>query len=317
MVTERLSVNLEGIGFFSTPYKENNSTGEIYLGGLYALTPTTVFSAGASRSGFGNTSNQSFRAIAGFKTYFAEPATRPASKKIIAATNGSQCFMEPMTSTFHSRPLTLEEQNSLHPKLPYIEGKSVQYKNSSVKMKTLRFGEMTGSIGMDFPVVKDGQTPFAIDLNDVPDYKSIKEINHAWLKMKVNKLSQDNSLGTELLCSLNFGVCSGSALAQDKWGSLYNPKFFNGKKRVFNDRFSRLYLNKPIKEVDGVKLYSKMLTFPLRDLAMGSHIDARHFFQNAKKGKKTLYFVVADDTFLSNEVSLEVSLGVQRCYRKR
>lgn len=337
-VTGRLAANLEAIGFLSTPYNETNSTGELYAGGLYAISPTTVFSAGVSRSGLSGDGNQSYRAIAGFKTYFGEtersvkkvqaapapapapvvtPVASPFGVTAAAVAPVKECFTEPYTNTFHSRPLTDEEMAGIAGNLPYIANRKAYYKHASLEMKTLKYGEMTGVKGEDFPFVKDSQIPFAIDIVDVPEFKSIKSINHAWLKMRVNKLSQDRYLGTELICSMNFGVCSGATLEEDKWAAVFNPRFFNGKQRVFNDRFSKLYLDQPVKVLNGENLYSKMLTFPLQDLTFGSEVQPRHFFQNTKEGKRTLFFVVADDTFLSNEVSLEVSMGVERCLTRR
>ena len=320
IATDYLSFNLEGIGFISTPYNEEDSTGEIYFGALYAMSPLTVLTGGVSRSGINNKDNQSFRGILGFKTYFDQGketpnAIVPAPVREISSVK--RCYTEPYSNTYHSRPLTIEETRKLKGLYPYLADVRAYYQGDTVMMTNLRYGEMTGVIGDDFPFVKDSQTAFAIDMTDVPDLKTIKAINHAWLKMRVNKLSQDDYLGTEILCSLNFKLCSGETLQQEKWGGLRNPRFFDGKERIVNNRFSKLYLDKPIREVKGEFLYSKMLTFPLNDIVEGSQVEVKHFFQNPKNGKKTLYFVVGDDTFLSNEVSLEVSMGVERCFQRR
>lgn len=87
--------------------------------------------------------------------------------------------------------------------------------------------------------VNDAQVLFNADLS-LPDRRSIRMDKpiQALLNVHVYKSSVDKYLDTEMVCSLDYEICSGQEFTLPGWKKMINPKFGKGKP-VMNDYFAR------------------------------------------------------------------------------
>lgn len=226
------------------------------------------------------------------------------------------CGLAPYSETFEARRLSAEELAAHASVLPYRS-------NTEHKIKRLQLGAMTGLLGGKFAYVKNSQVVFAVDVTSLPPEEAIAAVGDISLKLNVQKLSFDGRTTTELLCFLDERLCSGELFVkEDKtWFDDINEQFFGSPSpTTLNSYFATQYLDRHVGTVDKQKVYAGQLTLSFEELlrnAPEQQSPLRVLYGvNAKDkpvAERTLYFVVADDTFVSADAKLAVSLTEDTC----
>lgn len=307
-----VAFNIEARGGYDTKSKEFNGVGEAFFGASFNAGYGGRFYCGASTSKIESDNSRSVRVIAGYKLI---PGLEAPTRAVMTNTVVERvekiidhCGPETVTQTFSARRLTSAERAKLGP-LPYIS-------TDKNRIRTIQIGEMTG-LQDGLPVVRDAQVLFAVDTAGMPKRSSVIKIESALLKLEVRKLSADNSKDTEILCLLNEKVCSGEYFENDAWRENVNPAFTGGKETP-NDYFIKQYLSTPVTKLNGKPIYAGALVMPLDKLIENSLVrePIDIFYQANSELPRTLYFLVADDTYLSNNVKLDLVITVDNCKTK-
>lgn len=299
-ISETSSFAFESLGHISNDI--HSSSGESGISYTYRSSNDNFLQLGLSNSGTSEDVNKSLR-------------LNLAYKKILGTSSGpaqNACVVEPVFITYFARPLSSEELEEYQEKLPYKSSVKINHNNEEVGIDTYSLGQKTGISKGGLPYVKNAQIPFAIDFTYFPDESIVRKVHFARLKMTVNKLHNDGYLGTESLCFLDYAICSGNPISQDHWAETLNTDFFKDGKNALNDNFGKIYLSKPVLHAEKEEFYSSQLHASLENLIQGSNIDLKMLLSNSHR-RGALYLALADDTFPSDDIRLEISLEVEKC----
>ncbi|MCC7440215.1 MAG: hypothetical protein IT285_01195 [Bdellovibrionales bacterium] len=314
-LSERWGVNAEAGGAIGFPIRPFNNPGDFYLGGRYQFNPGVALSSGAAFRSLGTGSDGHFRWIVGFsmspqpKAYAEKART---DRVVIHSAATEACGIRPYTATFAARPLSASEFERFRGRLPYRSARHA--------VPALQIGQKTGIAQKGIPYVKDAQVMFAVDLTNLPPAQAVVKAENVAIKLNVTKVSSDPYTNTELLCLLEERVCSGDVYEDPKWVDSINPAFFRGD-LPRNRSFSRRYLTRVLDRVGSQRLYSSEVTLEFNQLlaaysekggTMG--VLYRGARSDQPVGKKTLYFTVADDTYVgSGDAQVVVNLTEDTC----
>ncbi|MEN0060442.1 MAG: transporter, partial [Bdellovibrio sp.] len=297
-VTNKLSLNAEGLGYISIGGQRHDNPGEYYFGGLYKFMGTYGVFAGVSVPSLESPQPEQIRGLVGLK--FISAPERPQAQ-------GPRCSIKPFSVTYNARVPTSEELQSLLP-LPYASSSPPEK-----FIKIIRPGEMTELTGTGVPIVQDSQIPLIIEPYNLPPRKSVKSVKFANIKMSVTKLSQDAYLGTEIFCFLKQKICSGEVISSPKWKHSINWQYFDKNRRTANIYYAGQYLDNPVSEWKGHKVYSTALSLEMQQLLDGSSYSVLDILYKNETEAQSIPILIADDTFVSNDTRLELELSVEVC----
>lgn len=342
---DQWALDVEGVGALSFPPDNSNNPAEIYAGIRHAMTPDAAWVAGLGVGSWDGNGAGNLRAVVGIKltpaTWVADktqeaepapaaiapsaspsPAASPSPTPVVIARDGRDgrdgCGKVERTPIFSARPLTDAELKKWS-ELPYVSTlKTKKGANFKHKIDNLNIGQSNQVTPFGFDYVRDANVVFAIDVNGLPPSEAVTQLQSAQLKMHVRKLSVDGYLNTELFCLMNDKICSGKLYEDKLWQDNINGKFF-GKRKPVNQNFNKKYLNHELGKVAGHGLYTGEISMSLTETLEGSgtkNIEVIYGKSNLTKTKpatNTLYFVVSDDTFVSNDARLELNLEEDTC----
>lgn len=223
------------------------------------------------------------------------------------------CSNQPLHLVFPARPLTEGELAQIT-LLPY------HTKGTTKTVKLLNLGQLTGLSPKGIPYVKDSQVIAAFDMFELPPRKWVQKIQSSRLQLFAIKSSTEHTTRSEILCFLGINVCSGETFEHHDWISAINKNFFQGKETP-NDYFSRQYLNQSLDNLPEEKLFAADLSLDLKRLLENSihevPIDMLYdpLFEKPD-GKRTLFVVIADDTYVKSDMKLELSMTVNNCFEQ-
>ncbi len=227
------------------------------------------------------------------------------------------CGLRQVQKEFVARPFSPTETSNL-PTLPYRSTEKDPDRHFRHALPILPLAGRTGITSNAIPYVRDSQVLFAFDLTDLPPKEAIISLEKAELVLGLTKISHDSSTSTELLCFLDERVCSGELFEDKFWKKNINPAFFGGKPPV-NNFFAQQFLDHQVGSLDKDKLYSATLTLKLSDLISGSSFhDVLDFTysglpSNLPVSKRVLKLEIADDTFVSKDSALRITLIEDTC----
>ncbi len=213
-----------------------------------------------------------------------------------------QCSNELVTKRFFIRPIENQEYNVLQ--LPY---KSVK------EIPTIGIGQMTGRTSGNIPYVENSQVVFAVDIKDLPEREMVISIEKVFLHMDIIKYSKDKQESTEIFCIVNDHICSGNLFKSKRWTNYINPSFFVSRLTV-NEYFSNVLLENSIVNDTNRRMFSYNIPLDFSKLIPDdiSLVDLLYGTQKKSTGRK-LFFVVADDVFVSSEATIDISMKAKIC----
>jgi hypothetical protein len=310
-----IALNIEANSHFLAGQTLDESNGDFYVGVRDRAFANGIISVGTGVSDLASNQGPSYRFLVGLNILPPSENTSPETQiqqieRITIIESGPRCGIKTETFRFFARPLTNEETDHIK-HLPYVS-------TSQHSVPTLQLGEMTDLAPGNIPYVKDSQTLFAIDLTNLPARVVLVELKSADLKLKVTKVSKDKFTGTEVLCFLDSRICSGELYSTSSWKNNINEDFFEGKETP-NDFFARQYLDRKLSQFGEESLYSAELTLPFVRLLENSTVPdpldiIYHNTPVTQKLKaRTMYFAVADDTYVSNNAEMILNLAVDTC----
>jgi hypothetical protein len=248
----------------------------------------------------------------GFRLDAPRPAlAREVAREPFGGPPQAACGVAPFSAVFFARPLTEDELRQKR-SLPYLRDK-----RAPRPVAELQLGQMSGLAYGAVPYVKDAQTVFAIDVSGLPSYESVQKLEQASLELNVSKVSKDGAPGSEVLCLLDEKICSGQLVARAKAGGV-NPKFFAGWNEPRNENFSKRYLERKVRSPSGESVFAAQVSLPLEKIAENYPIGPMEILYGknpaaAAQKRRTIYLVVADDTFVSADAKLEVRMTQDTC----
>ena len=250
---------------------EENSPGYFLLGFSFDFEKkNSLFIAGGTRN-YNYSQPEKFEGVTAFDLQWSNKGEKVCT------------FKE--TNEYRIRPLTKEELSSLKG-LPYIS-------TDQQRISLLNLGEMTARVDGN-PTVSNSQVVFAFDYERAKDSKIVGGA----LNLELTKISEENSTSTEVLCLLNFGICSGELFTHSGWLENINKYFFKTGS-VANDYFSHQFLTKVVGKSGKKKIFSSEVVLDLEELIRknSKHSTLDELFTNRKDN--SIFIVVADDTFVS------------------
>ncbi|MGK5087997.1 hypothetical protein WDW86_10605 [Bdellovibrionota bacterium FG-2] len=225
------------------------------------------------------------------------------------------CGIETFSKEFFIRPLRDSEFQNLGP-LPYVSTLDHAKKKFRHKIRTLNLGEMTGRLS-GTPFVRSSQVVFAVDLTNIPPQSTIRKVNSVTLKLGLTRVVRNQKKRSELLCLLNERLCSGAFNLAKTWQDNVNEDFFKGNEisNPINAYFSDSFANREIQRIGKYKVYSEEVTLDLEKLTESSPLPLLYGKTPETKAldQRTILMSVADDTFVSNEGALVISMDVDTC----
>ncbi len=305
-LSKKFSMNLENYNLFLPNSDFATGASEFYLGGQYALAYNGKFNFGTSLSNFDEDGESDFRVLMGIKfmPWIEEPQKEPLKETVTIVKTIRQCGPERFQQTFSARSLLFRELKT-HKNLPYI---STLKNQIAIK----QIGHMTG-MQDGIPYIKNTQILFATDLTGLPSFDSVISIDSLFMKMDVRKVSKDISTDTEIFCILNHSVCSGELFHKSSWRENINQEFFQGKETP-NDYFTKKFTEEALKIANKEKVFAADLTLDLKKIIDSSTLkDLKSLLYPKNKKTEVLYFLVADDTYVSNDTYLDISMTVDSC----
>ena len=338
--TDRWALDVEGVGALSFPPDNSNNPAELYAGFRHAMNPDAALVGGIGVGSWDGNGAGNIRVVLGLKltpsTWSGEkaaevapvtaapaPAPSPsASPTTVLARDGRDgrdgCGKVERTPIFSARPLTDAELKKWS-ELPYVSTlKSKKGAHFKHKIDNLNIGQSNQVTSFGFDYVRDANVLFAIDVNGLPPRQAITKLQSALIKMHVRKLSVDGYLNTELFCLMGEKICSGKIYEDKFWQENINGKFF-GKMKPANENFNKKYLTHELGKVAGHGLYTGEISMTMSETLQGSNakdvevIYGKTNLAKAKPATNTLYVVVADDTYVSNDARLELTFEEDTC----
>lgn len=285
----------------------NIRTGDLYLGGQYIISPHQASFFGASLASTQlDSSNLEYRLMIGFRwtSPLAKILTRKIENRIETIKKYEtihDCGPRIYAKHFIGRPLTEEEKHR------FIEGELLPYKSTPANhLHTLRLGGKTGFTKDGFPYVKDAQVLFAVDLKDLPSRESVISVKAFDLNLTATKFWSRDDTRTDMLCLINQKICSGDVSRKGRMADHLNTAFSEGKEPP-NDFFLQQIL---AAERRG-QISVLRLGLPIDRLMENSTLS--NSLQVIYQDSKTLYFAVAHDIFVAQDVELNLEFSVQEC----
>jgi hypothetical protein len=265
------------------------------------------------------------------------PSTSTASEPVVATESVAQASSEPVVirgadgapgragadgcgivtfnQDFHARRLRAEELVLVETNFPYQSTRRHQ-------IRTYQVGNpQTHQCGL--PVMSNGQMVFAVDVT-LPNFTSFRSTRETDLIISVTKMvrgrGERNFLSTELLCLLN-GVnkCSGEAMTARNWLDNRRGSFFANGDPVLSDLFSRALVDSPVeRSCGGRRVFAAYnVNLDLQEALPGVDLSQEIYGSSREDSvspyvTNTLFFVVADDTFVS-EARMNIQLTYDSC----
>ncbi len=225
------------------------------------------------------------------------------------------CGIETFSEEYSIRPLSVSELQNIGP-LPYVSTPNHAKKSFRHKIPTLNLGEMTGLLS-GTPFVRSSQVVFGVDLTNLPPQAAIKKIHAVNLKLGLTHTSRNKTQKTELLCLLKEGVCSGAFNEAKNWQDNLNEDFLKGieSNTQTNTYFSDSFLDREIARIGKYRIYSEEVTLDLEKLTQ-SNPQTLLYGKTAETKTldvRTLLMSVSNDTFVSNEGAITVSMEIDTC----
>jgi hypothetical protein len=285
---------------------------QFYIGAHYNITRGAGIAIGATAGNFQPDSSASFGMIAGVKYM-------PLVKDLPTQGDGSVCGERPLTARFFARTLNPNEMEKTKI-LPYISTPNHADPLKRHEIPTFQLGQMTGLADGGVPYIYASQVVFAVDIVGLPARSGIVGVDMLALKMNLKKVSRKNYLDTEILCFIDERVCSGELYRDKDWMDNMNQNFLGGKETP-NDFFTRQYLDREVGVTPKGKIFASEVTLPLTKLLENSvysdplNLIYKDMDIKTPLEKKTLYIVVADDTYVSNDAYLDVVLRENTCLK--
>lgn len=288
---------------------ETNSPGYFLLGLEWASKEqngtSAIYGAGGLRNySFNQTKN--FEGVVSYYRSFKKEVSMPKPPLTLKPEPRWKMCQNKKTLRQKIRKLTLEEVRNLSKSLPYRSSP----KN---KIEVLNLEEATRFYGEN-ATVKNSQILFAVENPIFQNSSSLKVVSNESIILKLNltKVSSEKSISTEVFCNLNLGLCSGELFSEKSWQKNIDQGFFSTASLV-NNFFSKQYLTKEVGRVGKKKIFSSGITLDLNKLFSSEQVSEKELFEKMKK-ERTLFFVIADDTYVDKEGYLEIEVNEEyRC----
>ena len=316
-IWKELNAGLEWFGSFPSNNIEA-STGETYVGFMWHPNREYTFHPGLSVANVSDSRNSTFRIIVGLKY---EPTRKRGKRRkrgkkrkrkrknsVKVVVSKKKCKKQAFSNTYFARALSNQELANFS-ELPYHVTGNSQNVNQPAGIGVLDIGQMSGKSLEGIPYVEDKHVIFGIEVFGLPDRKNVKDIKLVSLRMELTKLSSDRSADTEIICLIEQKACSGSVFKNPRWEKYINKEFFK-KNPPASRTFDNILTRNQVGKVGSKKLYSVGVNFDLNNLGIKNMTDILYQTNN---GSKKLFFVVADDVYVSSGASLVVSILTQTC----
>jgi hypothetical protein len=294
----------------------NTAMSDAYVGARFHASRGMIATFGASVAGASG-AQTSFRVIAGLKIFPPEPEKKPQvviveKSTVVEIKHEQKCAVKPFNGVFFARRLTTKELAD-HPVLPYLS-------TPEHPLKTVQLGGITGFLPGNLPYVEDSQTVFAVDISNLPRREAVVSVDDISLQMDVRKVSTGQAADAEILCFLEEQVCSGELHRTHGWAKNVNPDFFHGKETP-NDFYIRQYIGKKLNWAGRRQILGGEIQLPFEKLLENTpHGDLTTMLypvseaaSKASGGKRTLYFVAADNTYIALDARVVVNMKHNSC----
>ncbi len=240
----------------------------------------------------------------------------------------SACGIVSFNHDFHAQRLTRAEISAVTPDLPYVstgpvrQGRRIVQRGHQIAIRQI--GQSRDTVCGE-RYVTNGQVLFKVDLN-LPNFAAFRSLTEADLMVSVSKMvrgrGEANFMETEMLCLLgDVKKCSGHAMSAINWLANRSATFFGGEDPVVSDFFSRALIQDETRTRVATCRRAQVFSVDNANIDLQEALPGVDIAQALYSGttesqepyvSKTLYFVVADDTYV-REATLNVQLQYDNC----